>query len=94
MTAPKMIRTNAYGTALVTDFGEWKTDIHYIRADAPELVALVSAGRDAQQALVDAAEEIAELRLAMSKTDLELPWIGDAIDQLRAALAAYEGMGK
>lgn len=43
MTAPKVIRTNPQGTALVTDFGEWETDVRYIRVDAPELVALVDA---------------------------------------------------
>lgn len=39
MTAPNVIRTNANGTALVTEFGQWETDVRYISADAPELVA-------------------------------------------------------
>ena len=48
---------------------------------------LVEAAEYALQALIDAADEIAELRLTLSKTDNELPWINDAIDKLRLALA-------
>ena len=74
--------------------------VDYIRADPavilaaarelPEFKALVEAAVDGKQALMDAADEIAELRLALSKLDLELPWISDAIDQLTTALAALK----
>lgn len=55
-----------------------------------ELAALreaVEALDDARQSLVDSSEEIAELRLTLSKTDLELPWLSDAIDKQTIALA-------
>lgn len=47
----------------------------------------VEALDDARQSLVDSSEEIAELRLTLSKTDLELPWLSDAIDKQTIALA-------
>jgi hypothetical protein len=52
----------------------------------PEVQAMVEALRDASQSLVDAAEEIAELRLTLGETDLELPWLSDSIVESIAAL--------
>ena len=60
--------------------------------ELPEFKALMEAAVDGKQALMDAADEIAELRLALSKLDLELPWISDAIDQLTTALAALAAL--
>lgn len=54
----------------------------------PEVKALMEAAWDGHQALVDAAEEIAELRSTLSKSDFELPWIGDAIDKICLARTA------
>jgi len=66
----------------------------YIRADVVRadlsdalLREAVAALDDARQSLVDSSEEIAELRLTLSKTDLELPWLSDAIDKQTIAIA-------
>ena len=63
--------------------------VEYIRADLSDalLREAVDALDDARQSLVDSSEEIAELRLTLSKTDLELPWLSDAIDKQTIALA-------
>ena len=63
--------------------------VEYIRADLSDalLREAVEALDDARQSLVDSSEEIAELRLTLSKTDLELPWLSDAIDKQTIALA-------
>lgn len=60
----------------------------------PEVAALMEAARDANQSLVDAAEEIAELRLTLGKTDLELPWLSGSIVKSSTALRALTGEGK
>lgn len=75
--------------------GQWSTNTHpenavaYVRADLSDalLREAVEALDDARQSLVDSSEEIAELRLTLSKTDLELPWLSDAIDKQTIALA-------
>lgn len=45
MEAPKVIYTNRKGNAIVVDLPVWESDVKYIRADAPDLVALVDALR-------------------------------------------------
>jgi len=69
---------------LVAAITAWNT-----RADLSDalLREAVEALDDARQSLVDSSEEIAELRLTLSKTDLELPWLSDAIDKQTIALA-------
>jgi hypothetical protein len=75
--------------------GQWSANTHpdnavaYVRADLSDalLREAVEALDDARQSLVDSSEEIAELRLTLSKTDLELPWLSDAIDKQTIALA-------
>jgi len=66
-----------------------KGDVLVVRADLSDalLREAVEALDDARQSLVDSSEEIAELRLTLSKTDLELPWLSDAIDKQTIALA-------
>ena len=58
----------------------------------PEVAALHLWAKDAQQALLDAMEEIIELRLTLGKSDLEPPWLSDAIDQSRATLRALDAI--
>lgn len=66
----------------------------YIRADVVRadlsdalLREAAEALGDARQSLVDSAGVIAELRLTLSKTDLELPWLSDAIGKQTIALS-------
>ena len=58
-----------------------------IEAQEALLKEAMAAMEDARQSLVDSAEEIVELRLTLSKTDFELPWLSDAIDKQTIALA-------
>ena len=49
--APDRIRTNPQGTALVTDFGRWETDVEYHRADltAAAVAAALQGAADAMK---------------------------------------------
>lgn len=49
MEAPKVIYTNGNGNILVLDFPVWDSDVKYIRADAPELVALVELAENIRE---------------------------------------------
>jgi len=72
----------------------WRHEVGKLHSKVDRLTAENAALRDVLQdaldAMVSAAEEIAELRATLSKTDIDCPWLSDAIDKSTLALAASQ----